>query len=353
MEIGLLSRVAITTFLIIYLYDTVLGQGQQKQARKELKKQRVLELNGIVDNVFETYSENMHREVDRTIARLKNNMMKDLKGAVEGICANWTTAKIGVVDDKVLWRQPAWDQQDILGSDWDTVRWSWGKGSTIEVTSNPVGSGQVLRAFYPQDSYIGNPDKSKRGGGSFRSKPIGPGTSRTLSYDIYFAPNFDFVRGGKLPGLWGGYGKCNGGVVDHRCFSTRFMWRGGGSGDVYLYSPTSQKPDICSRPNIHCNPPYGIGLGRGAFRFQTGRWYKLQQFIELNTPGRFDGIAKIFLDGKKVFQINDLSFRNNSNVLIDTLWFDTAFGGQYIARSTRDTYAYFNNFELWDHSPIG
>ncbi|CAH1787651.1 unnamed protein product [Owenia fusiformis] len=258
-----------------------------------------------------------------------------------------------VVHGRVLWRQPAWNPRDIPGRNWGTVRWNWGRGSTIQVASNPSGNGPVLRAFYPQNSYIGNPNRSMRGGGSFKSRPIRPGTSRTLSYDIYFAPNFDFVRGGKIPGLWGGQGMCNGGAVDDRCFSTRFMWRGDGTGEIYFYSPTPQKPDFCSRPNIYCNFQYGHGLGRGAFRFQRGRWHKLQQFIKLNTPGKFDGIAKIFLDGRKVFQVNDLSFRSNSNVWIDTLWFDTAFGGQYNARSTRDTYAYFNNFELWDHSPIG
>lgn len=52
-------------------------------------------------------------------------------------------------------------------------------------------------------------------------------TDATLEYDIMFGKNFDFVRGGKLPGLGGGTSKGFGGTPEEyqNGFSARLMWR--------------------------------------------------------------------------------------------------------------------------------
>lgn len=52
-------------------------------------------------------------------------------------------------------------------------------------------------------------------------------TDATFEYDIMFGDNFDFVRGGKLPGLGGGTSKGSGGTPEEyqNGFSARLMWR--------------------------------------------------------------------------------------------------------------------------------
>jgi len=52
-------------------------------------------------------------------------------------------------------------------------------------------------------------------------------TDATFEYDIMFGDNFDFVRGGKLPGLGGGESKGSGGTPEQyqNGFSARLMWR--------------------------------------------------------------------------------------------------------------------------------
>ena len=52
-------------------------------------------------------------------------------------------------------------------------------------------------------------------------------TDATFEYDIMFGENFDFVRGGKLPGLGGGASKGYGGTPEEyeNGFSARLMWR--------------------------------------------------------------------------------------------------------------------------------
>ena len=59
----------------------------------------------------------------------------------------------------------------------------------------------------------------------------------TLDYKVFFPDDFDWVKGGKLPGLYGGHTRCSGGNPALDCFSTRLMWRAGGAGELYLVRP--------------------------------------------------------------------------------------------------------------------
>jgi hypothetical protein len=98
-------------------------------------------------------------------------------------------------------------------------------------------TGPVLQTTYPAGSY-----SHGTGGGEFYSllQPGDGGNFQTMmvSYEVAFDSDFDWVKGGKLPGLRGGLGKgCAGGVqADGKdCFSTRTMWRTGGEGEgVYI-----------------------------------------------------------------------------------------------------------------------
>ena len=46
----------------------------------------------------------------------------------------------------------------------------------------------------------------------------------TLKYDFKFMDGYDFVKGGKLPGLFGGKTSCNGGADAAKlgCYSSKF-----------------------------------------------------------------------------------------------------------------------------------
>lgn len=67
-----------------------------------------------------------------------------------------------------------------------------------------------------------------------------------LKYSVFFPAGFEFVKGGKLPGLYGGKTGCTGGDLAIDCFSTRLMWREAGQGELYLYvNREAQDPSIC------------------------------------------------------------------------------------------------------------
>ena len=95
----------------------------------------------------------------------------------------------------------------------------------------------MLQIFYPEGSV--NPKSRPQGGSQFYAAPLNLRHARsvTFAYSIFFPSDFDWVKGGKLPGLYGGRTGCSGGDAADDCFSTRMMWRRGGAGELYLVRP--------------------------------------------------------------------------------------------------------------------
>ncbi|MEO1591844.1 MAG: polysaccharide lyase [Cyanobacteria bacterium J06632_22] len=225
---------------------------------------------------------------------------------------------------------PDWQQVWLLRD-----RGSWGLDN-LEVRSD--SSGQILRVYYPSGSaspIVTSRDGAPLGGAQFYA-PL-PGAAQTamrLRYRLRFSDNFDFVRGGKLPGLYGGGGNSGGNIPDGTDgFSTRLMWRSQGAGEVYAYLPSSER--------------YGTSIGQGAWQFQTGRWYILEQELRLNQPGQANGQLRLWVNGRLVVEETDLVFRTVDTLEVNGLFFSTFFGGGDASWATpRDVYIDFSDFSL-------
>lgn len=74
-----------------------------------------------------------------------------------------------------------------------------------------------LQIIYPKGSK--NPGNSPQGGSEFYGQPLDLTKSRNVSmeYSVYFPHDFNFVKGGKLPGLYGGHKGCSGGNSAEEC----------------------------------------------------------------------------------------------------------------------------------------
>jgi hypothetical protein len=178
--------------------------------------------------------------------------------------------------------------------------------------------GPTLRVSYPAGSasnLSANTDGSAYGGAQVYLRPtIGPVDQLHLRYYVRFQPGFDFVKGGKLPGLYGGTVTSGRHIPDGtNGFSTRYMWRRSGAGEVYAYLPSSVA--------------HGTSFGRGSWSFTPGQWICIEQAVQLNTPGRADGSVSVWLDGKLVFNQPDMSYRTTDSLKIDGVFFSTFFGG--------------------------
>lgn len=220
----------------------------------------------------------------------------------------------------------------------------------------------VLRVNYPKGtttpSSIYNPPGAI-GGTGFYAQPIAPillSTAKTVSleYSVYFPPEFDWVRGGKLPGLYGSDGTkagCSGGSTATNCFSARFMWRKLGDGEAYLYTPQDAVQDAgyCKIPPLSvCDPAYGDSIARGSIKFTKGAWTTIKEEVRVNAiPGQQTGGLKLWLNGKLVAQNDKIVWRINNGVFVQGFAFETFFGGSTADWATPvDQYTLFKDFSM-------
>lgn len=178
-----------------------------------------------------------------------------------------------------------------------------------------------------------------------------------LTYRVKFLGGFDFVRGGKLPGLAGGVPPTGNDFSNFEDgWSGRLMWR---TDDLtpdpatqkhlkahlihYLKHPTSGL-DMAGQDEDHL---YWADPSGNRVLVEGGKWYTITQVIEMNTPGQQDGRVVSWLDGVKTYDGAGFEFRNTLEKGIDVLYFNVFFGGggsSYAA--TRDEVIYFDDFKV-------
>jgi hypothetical protein len=143
-----------------------------------------------------------------------------------------------------------------------------------------------------------------------------------LSYRVRFAADFQFVKGGKLPGLVGGTaptGCITDPVAVSGGFSARMMWRSGGAAVQYMYTP--------DRINS-CGDDLPYLPGGAAARFIPGSWHRVVHHLRMNTPGQPDGTLEAWFDGAVALKRSDMLYRPAGGTFqIDALYFSTFFGG--------------------------
>ncbi|KAI8799817.1 hypothetical protein BJ742DRAFT_686759 [Cladochytrium replicatum] len=253
----------------------------------------------------------------------------------------------------------SWSSLDFSGAlaPFNVVADSYGQANRA-VVPDPTGTPNtmVLQVTYPQGSR--NPKGPVVGGTGFYAVPIDLSQATQVQLDYQWMPEagFNFVMGGKLPGLYGGRKSCSGGDKAVDCFSTRYMFRQQGLGEAYLYvNQKLQGPGYCNvPPKTVCNPNYGDSLGRGAFVFQTGQWNSLRQIITLNTFSgsqyNKDGKIAVYFGGNTdtpVIYFDQVVWRTLPDVGFVGIDFETFFGGSsdtYITPTTQKSY--FKGFQL-------
>ena len=238
------------------------------------------------------------------------------------------------------------------------------KGFTHKIVKAPDGVTSI-QSHYPKGSF--NPSHQPKGGIGFyaagpKSVDLTTAKEVTLSYSVLFPKGFDFVKGGKMPGLCasppspskhaspthtlislpyltdGGNSEkeatgCSGGRRDNGCFSARFMWRREGAGEIYTYLPpgSPENKAVCKvPPQSECNDVYGASVGRGSFKFTPGKRNTIGQRNRLNDVGKANGELELFVNGKSVYTVPGLVLRTAASGRIRGIQMQSFFGGECI-----------------------
>ena len=218
--------------------------------------------------------------------------------------------------------------KEMHRKDWGTVRWTALHDRAFIVRDQDMERGKVLKVLYPEGA-VG----PKQGGSQFVIS-LPPSEELWLSYHIKFEENFDFAKGGKLPGLTSGGSRYTGGKrpLKGDGWSARFMWKPLGGAVVYLYYV-----DMWGK--------WGDNLPLRPFGFKPGKWHRIIQHIKLNSSDKANGVLNVWIDGRKRLSISDVRFRIGDKGLIDSLYFSTFHGGNSKDWAPwHDCHAFFDNF---------
>lgn len=248
--------------------------------------------------------------------------------------------------------------------------WSTADGMSLDEALNPLSAGRLPASGNAPDgstaligNFPANTVKLASGQGfSFYTEGAHNGVNTpsakevVLSYSAFFEDGFEFAKGGKMPGLYGGTSadtakSCSGGKQDGRedCFSARLMWRTDGAGEIYNYYPSGAHTDeYCNiAPMSKCDPKFGDSIGRGAFSWASGQWTTVAQRLKLNDAGQSNGEQELFVNGQSVLHITGLEIAADPATKIYGIMAQTFFGGSdQTWASPRDQNIWFKDFSL-------
>lgn len=210
-----------------------------------------------------------------------------------------------------------------LRADWNNPSWNNGvaEGRVSVVEGADAFSGNTLAVSFPQGGVGPN-----EGGAQWHLVFPQPYDELYFAYRVRFQAGFDFVRGGKLPGLTGGTDNTGCTATRDQGWSARNMWRRSSADPADQAYLVQYVYDVDRPENCGDNYVYDLGARR---LFVPDQWYLIEHRVVMNTPGVADGILQGWFDGVLAVERTDVQLRDSGNgsLGISSLYFSTFFGG--------------------------
>lgn len=226
--------------------------------------------------------------------------------------------------------EPKADSEVLLRCDFESDDWwrTWGERESpkrvdLVANSSQFGfepfDGRALRIRIDQGGHYGLSLAYRF------SKQLGwePEAVR-FSYRIRLGDDWDPKHGGKLPGIAATYNRAGWGgrrVDGTDGWSARglFVKRQDGKTPIGFYC---YHADMKGRYGSHWQ-----WADDGFEGLENNRWYEVEQFVRLNTPGKNDGVLRGWVDNRLVFEKTDVRFRDVDSLKIETVWVNVYYGG--------------------------
>jgi len=233
----------------------------------------------------------------------------------------------------------------------------------VTVVSDPASSGRgnVFRVFFPEGGF-----GTDVGGTNWQTR-IAPRDEYYFAFDLFVPAGFNWPLSSKLPGLFGGNlnvavgnkAVLNGvdawsafqGIMSDRLPGETSGFYNIGDGALGATTFTYDGAQIFRRYNPALTDSWDA-TPEGAARLIPGTWSRLEQHVKLNTATgttgvgvKANGVYEIWLDGVKVYEAFNWTYRRNKSLQIDGIFFISYYGGygdEWGARE--DQYWYFDNY---------
>lgn len=186
---------------------------------------------------------------------------------------------------------------------------------------------KVMRWTFPKGSV--GPSK---GGGQWESRFEKAFKDIYFGYRIKFMPDFQWNRGGKIPGLGIEYNRPN----RPRALTASLMFKERGNLEFYTY-------------NLDQAGHFGDSLPWD-YRMPTGKWIHIAIHAKMNDVGKSNGLVEGFIDGRLVTRHTGLRYLNSMNADsgVDCIKAYTFFGASPRWASPIDQWLEVDDFVLFD-----
>jgi len=203
-------------------------------------------------------------------------------------------------------------------------------------------SGKALSIATPKGSHYGASIE-------FPLKNIKGGEPSEIYFRYYLRLGDDWnpTGGGKLPGIGGTYGKAGwGGRPSNGSngWSARGLFKAQNEGKtpIGFYCYHADMKGKYGENWVWDRDDLGY--------LENNRWYCIEQYTRLNTPGKKDGILSGWVDGKLAFENTKVRMRNTPTIKIQNIWINLYHGGGKPASS--EDHLYIDDIVV-SRKPIG
>lgn len=180
-------------------------------------------------------------------------------------------------------------QNGITFEHWKSGARPWNRLNKVVDSPDVCGEGNNPCL---ETSYVPNNRGTERVTGL---TPLPPGLEYTLSYDVKFSDDFEFVIGGKLHGLGPSDHVSGCSPMTDTGWSSRVMWREEGELIIYLYH--QDKTRNCGH------------IFRSGVYFTRGQWVTVSLYTKVNSAfDKFDGKVQLYLNGALIAEALDIRF---------------------------------------------
>jgi hypothetical protein len=218
------------------------------------------------------------------------------------------------------------DLQSRMGPD------EWGVLNNVEIIKGKAND--VLQVRLAEGTGSPHQATAPQGGVAFSWAPetLRNADRACLAYNVMVPKDFEFSTAGMLPGLFGGERIDRSGDTG---FATRLIWRQDGALHAVVRAPTLGRNGRTSEPV--------------KAKLDKGRWVKVETEVVLNTPGKKNGMLRLWLDGDLKVDRKDMSWRTDRGTTVAGVLGDVAYGdldNTLHTTAPKDTAVRMTPFEL-------
>ncbi|MFN3744029.1 MAG: polysaccharide lyase [Hyphomicrobiaceae bacterium] len=204
-------------------------------------------------------------------------------------------------------------QARLSATDWGII-----DRVTVVRADHSAGSALAVDLSGRRASIHAIPSEPVGAGFEWGPQSAGPVTAACASYAFKLDRQFAFGPGGRLPGLLGGSSGDSRAAPD--AFSVRLAWDDRGQLDILSHLAAAGAPRVANE--------------RSGTELPRGRWVSVDQEVVLNTPGRADGIVRVWLDGKLHFESRKVAFRADAHATVRGVLAEVAYARPPAARTS-------------------